>query len=149
MSGHHLAQLNVARLIQPIDDPATADFVAALDPVNALADEAPGFVWRLQDDTGNATHILTTPDPLFIINMSVWESLEALSDFVYRTDHKDVLRRRREWFEKPVEAFLTLWWVPAGHIPTTDEALDRLAHLRQHGPTETAFTFRETFPAPA
>jgi hypothetical protein len=145
VSSHHLAQLNVARLHEPIDAPATAEFVAALDPINALADAAPGFVWRLQDDSGNATSILTTPDPLFIVNMSVWESIEALSDFVYRSDHTPFLRRRREWFEKPSDAFLVLWWVPAGHIPTTDEALDRLETLRTNGPTPEAFTFRKSF----
>ena len=120
--------------------------MAQLDPINALADDTPGFVWRLQDDTGNATGILTTPDPMFIINLSVWKSLEALSDFVYRSVHKDVLRRRREWFEKPVEPIVALWWVPEGHIPSTDEALERLDRLRAHGPTAAAFTFRETFP---
>jgi hypothetical protein len=140
-----LAQLNVARLLEPIDAPASAEFVAALDPINARADAAPGFVWRLQDDSGNATHILTTPDPLFIVNLSVWESLDALREFVYDSDHTPFLRRRREWFEKPSEAFLVLWWVPAGHVPTTDEALDRLATLRANGPTPDAFTFRETF----
>ena len=145
---HHLAQVNVGRLRAPIDAPETADFVSQLDPINALADGTPGFVWRLQDESGNATSILTTPDPMFIINLSVWESLEALSKFVYRSEHKDVLRRRREWFEKPVEAIVVLWWVPAGHVPSTDEALERLDHLREHGPTGEAFTFRETFPAP-
>jgi hypothetical protein len=141
----HIAQVNVGRLLAPVDAPATAEFVAALDPVNALADVAPGFVWRLQTEDGNATAIKIDNDPLYIVNMSVWVSIEALADFVYRSAHTGVMRRRRDWFERASEAYLALWWIPAGHVPTVDEATDRLQHLRVHGPTVTAFTFRKPF----
>lgn len=141
--------MNIARLRAPIDDPLIADFVGGLDPINALADVAPGFVWRLQDDTGNATHLEVTSDPLVIINISVWESVDALVAFVRSPAHLEYLRRRREWFERwPDGPYLCLWWVGAGHHPTVAEALDRLAHLREHGPTEQAFTVTAPFPAP-
>ena len=102
-------------------------------------------MWRLQTDLGNATDIRPTEDDLFLINMSVWSSLEALRAFTYDTDHVGILRRRREWFERLATAHLVLWWVPVGHTPTVEEALARLDHLRQHGPTPTAFTFRTPF----
>jgi hypothetical protein len=148
MSDWHIAQLNVARLRQPIDAPETAGFVANLDPVNAIADAAPGFVWRLQDDSGNATSIHTSADPLLIVNLSVWESIEALAAFVCRSPHADVFRRRREWFERATDPYLVLWWITAGAPPTVDDAMDRLHHLRAHGPTAEAFTFRERFDRP-
>jgi hypothetical protein len=146
---HHLAQLNVGRLLAPLDDPATAGFVAGLEPINAVADAAPGFVWRLQDDTGDATHIRAHPDPLFIVNLSVWESLEDLAAFVYEGAHVPLMRRRREWFSRMATAHLVLWWVPAGTRPTPAEALDRLDLLERHGPSPAAFTFRRPFAAPA
>ena len=145
---YQLAQVNVARPVAPLTDPALAGFVEALEPVNALADAAPGFVWRLQDDTGNATSIKLFEDELEIVNFSVWESIEALADFVYRTAHREFLNRRREWFERHVEVDVVLWWVPAGHVPTVDEAKDRLELLRAKGPTPDAFTFRTPSPAP-
>jgi heme-degrading monooxygenase HmoA len=148
MTEWHLAQLNVARLRHPIDAPETADFVANLDPVNAIADAAPGFVWRLQDDSGNATSIHTDDDPLAIVNLSVWESIETLEAFVRRSPHAEVFRRRREWFERAAEAYLVLWWFPAGDRPTVADAMDRLHHLRVHGPTAKAFTLRERFDHP-
>ena len=149
MSGHQLAQINVARLLAPIDAPETADFVAALAPVNARADAAPGFVWRLQTESGDATSVRVSDDPLLIVNLTVWESVEALEGFAYReASHLAVLRRRREWFDRPAAAATALWWVPSGHLPTLDEALDRLAVLRARGPSPDAFTFRERFPAP-
>lgn len=149
-----LAQVNVARLLAPLDSPLIADFVAALDPVNALADAAPGFVWRLQTEDGNATAIRAFEqdaegaDGGILINMSVWESVEALGAWVYGTAHIPVLRRRREWFERMKEAYAALWWIPRGHIPTVHEAEDRVKHLRRHGPTPHAFTLREHFPPP-
>jgi Domain of unknown function (DUF3291) len=147
--GHHqLAQVNIGRLLAPLDSPQLADFVAALEPINALADEAPGFVWRLQTEEGDATAVRAFDDEMMIVNMSVWESVEALSNFTYRTDHRGVLRQRRKWFERMAEAFLVLWWVPAGHHPSVDEAKDRLALLRHDGPTPAAFTFRTPFPMP-
>lgn len=148
MSKWHIAQLNVGRAVAPPGSPGLADFMAALDRVNALAESSPGFVWRLQSSSGNATDILASDDPRFLVNMSVWSSVEALFGFVYRSGHTDVMKRRREWFEKPAEAYQVLWWVPAGHIPTVQEALERLAHLRREGATERAFTFSQRFPAP-
>jgi uncharacterized protein DUF3291 len=144
----HLAQLNVGRLVGPLETPPLADFVAALDRVNALADASPGFVWRLKSDSGNATDIRAGDDPLFIVNMSVWVSVEALFEFVYRSAHTKVMTRRREWFDKPDAAYQVLWWVPAGTVPTVEEALQRLAHLRAHGPSPFAFTFRARHPPP-
>ena len=143
----HLAQLNVGRMIAPVTAPEIADFMAALDPINALAEAAPGFVWRLQTDEGNATAIHAFDDPLLLLNMSVWESIASLRAFTYTTAHTDVLRRRREWFERLAEAHLVLWWVPFGHIPTVAEALERLERLRRDGPTPAAFTFRVPFEA--
>ena len=141
----HLAQLNVGRMVAPVTAPEVAEFMAALDPVNALADAAPGFVWRLQTEDGNATSVHAFDDPLLLLNMSVWESIETLRSFTYTTAHTAVLRRRREWFERLGEAHLVLWWVPAGHIPSVHEAIDRLERLRRDGPTPAAFTFRVPF----
>ena len=148
MQDWHLAQANIARAVAPMDDPAMADFMAQLDPINALADDTPGFVWRLQSGSGNATDIAVTDDPLVILNMSVWESAEALFDYVYRTAHTPVMARRREWFEKPAKPHLVLWWVEAGHRPIVAEALERLNRLAEQGPTPDAFTFKQRFPAP-
>lgn len=145
----HLAQLNIGRLRAPPEDPATGDFMANLDPINALAEATPGFVWRLQTDEGNATAIRAFDgDPLMILNMSVWESIESLADYVYHSDHTPFLRRRGEWFERLSEVYLVLWWIPAGTVPTIEEALVRLEHLKSHGPTGEAFTFRQPFPHP-
>jgi Domain of unknown function (DUF3291) len=145
---HHLAQVNIGRLRAPLDSPQLAGFVAALEPINALADAAPGFVWRLQTEDGDATALRPFADDMMIINMSTWTSLDALRDFVYRSDHRAVMARRREYFEKLAEVFVALWWVREGHRPTTDEAKDRLALLDRLGPTPSAFTFRTAFPAP-
>jgi heme-degrading monooxygenase HmoA len=143
-----LAQVNLARPRAPLDAPLLAEFMAALDPVNARADQAPGFVWRLQDDAGNATGVPVFGDDALIVNLSVWESPEALRDWVYRDpEHLAVMRRRREWFAR-METFLCLWWVPAGHRPPVAEAEERLVHLRAHGPSQHAFTFRALFPQP-
>jgi hypothetical protein len=148
MNTWHIAQLNVARAVAPPGSPELADFMAALDRINALAESSPGFVWRLQSSSGNATDILVSEDPLFLVNMSVWSSVESLFAFVYRTAHTEVMKRRREWFEKPTQAYQVLWWIPAGHVPTVQEALDRLLHLRREGPTERAFSFSQRYPPP-
>ena len=147
-STHHLAQLNVARLRAPLTSPLLSDFVAALEPVNALADSSPGFVWRLQTADGDATTIQAFDDDRIIVNMSVWTSVRALGDFVYRSRHAEVMRRRREWFEQMAEVFVVLWWIPAGHVPTVAEAKERLALLEANGPGLDAFTFRAPFAAP-
>lgn len=143
----HLAQLNVATLRHPLDDPRLAPFVEMLEPVNAAADAAPGFVWRLvEEGAADATELRPAGEDV-IVNLTVWETQEALWDFTYRSGHLEVMRRRREWFERHVEAHLVLWWVPAGHIPSVDEALERLAELRAHGPSPYAFTFASSYTA--
>jgi hypothetical protein len=119
--------------------------MAALDEINALAAASPGFVWRFQTEDGNATAVRPFDDDSILINMSVWESVEALADYVYRSDHTSYLTRRREWFERSNDVYVVLWWVPAGHRPTVGEAIERLEHLREHGPSVEAFTFRRVF----
>lgn len=146
---YHLAQVNVGRLRAPLDDPLIADFMALLDDINALADAAPGFVWRLQDESGNATSVPAFEDPRMIINMSVWETFEALRDFTYRSDHVRVLARRREWFERMERPHFALWWIPTGTLPEIADAKRRLELLATGGPGPDAFTFRDRFPPPA
>ena len=148
MATHHLAQVNIGRLVAPLDDPRIADFVAQLDEINALAESSPGFVWRLKTESGNATDVVYNDDPLTIVNMSMWESAEALRNYVYASGHVEVLRRRSEWFEKPSKAHYCLWWVPAGHTPTVAEARERLEHYQQHGATSRSFWFSQQFPVP-
>jgi len=125
-----------------------AGFVAQLAAINKVADESPGFVWRLQDGAGDATSFHAFDDPLMLLNFSIWESVEALRDFVYAGGHVQPLRRRAEWFEKPTEAHMVLWWIPAGHIPSIAECLERLEGIRTRGETEFAFSFKRPFPAP-
>lgn len=146
----HLAQVNIGRFIKPVEDPANADFANALDQVNALAEASPGFVWRLTGDGNNATDIKPFPDdPNMAINMSVWESVDALAAFVYRNmDHRGVMRRRREWFEE-MKVYMALWWIPAGTLPTIEDAKAKLALLEKLGPTVEAFTFRQPFAPPS
>lgn len=148
MNDFQLAQLNIGRMLAPLDSPTMAEFMARLDDINALADGTPGFVWRLQDEAGNATGLRPYEDDWLIINMSVWESADALKTFTYATAHADVMRKRRQWFEPHTEMYFVMWWIPAGHIPTPDEAKERLAHLQAHGESELAFTFKHIFPAP-
>jgi hypothetical protein len=146
--GYYLAQLNIARAKTSMDDPAMADFFEALDPVNASAEASPGFVWRLEDEDGNATSFRVFDDDRWLVNMSVWESLESLRDFIASSGHLRIMRRRSEWFERLAEATTVLWWVPRGHTPALDEAIARLEHLRRHGPCEQAFGFSEPYPSP-
>jgi len=148
MSAWHLAQLNVGQLRAPIDHPDSAGFADNLDPVNAEAEAAAGFVWRLQDESGNATGFARDGDPLRILNLSVWESVDEFKAFTYNGDHVKFMRRRREWFDARDGAHLVLWWIPAGHEPTIEEAEQRLAMLRDSGPSREAFTFMLTFPPP-
>ena len=139
----HLAQLNVARLRQPLEHPDTAAFVDALDEINALAEASPGFVWRLVDDDGQSSSYVDTgsDDPLAIVNLSVWTDLASLQDFVFRTAHAPFLGRRREWFEPPTQAHTACWWVPFGHRPTVEEAMAALDRLRRDGPDDAIFAF--------
>ena len=146
-SAHHLAQVNIGRLVAPLESPPIADFVAALEPVNARADAAAGFVWRLQTEEGDATALRVFDDET-LVNMSVWESLEALRAFVYADrEHLAIMRRRREFFER-METFMALWWIEAGTIPTLADAEERLTLLRAIGPSPDAFTFRRSYPPP-
>jgi hypothetical protein len=146
LPGLHIAQVNLARAKAPIDSPLLAGFVEQLAPINALADTAPGFVWRLGTEEGDATAISVRDDDRVIVDLSVWESIDHLADFVYRSGHLDVMRRRREWFER-IRVHLTLWWVPIGQRPSVEEAEERLLHLRLHGSTSHAFTLKARFPA--
>lgn len=148
-----LAQVNVARLDAPLDHPRLHDFVAALDTVNAEADAAPGFRWRLQAEDGNATSIRAFEWDVqgaagIIVNLTVWTSVEALGAYVFSGEHLAVMKRRREWFVPMREAYTALWWVPEGHRPSTQEAEEKIRHLREHGPSAEAFTMRRTWPAP-
>jgi hypothetical protein len=145
---YQLAQYNVARLLAPLDDPRLGDFVAALGPLNRLADRSPGFVWRHQEDNGNSTSVRVQGDPMILINFSVWESIQALFEYAYHSDHAEIFRRRREFFESLGQPYLVLWWVPEGHIPSVDEAEERLALLRRQGPGPLAFTFKKRFGPP-
>ena len=150
VTGYHLAQLNVGRARGPVDSAVMAGFMALIEPVNALADAAPGFVWRLEDGDGPGATALRPRGPDIMVNMSVWATFEALQDFVYRNGpHLDAMRSRREWFEKMAEQHLVLWWIPAGHLPGIEEALHRLDLLRRTGPGPLAFTFREPYDPPA
>jgi hypothetical protein len=149
-----VAQVNIGRLAAPLDSPQLADFVGGLDSVNAAADGAPGFVWRMQTEDGNATAVGGFEEDGdgapggILINMSVWESVEALAAYAYGDTHLAVLRRRREWFERMKDAYAALWWIPRGHVPTVREAEDRVRHLRAHGPAPYAFTLKVHFPPP-
>lgn len=143
---YHLAQVNVARMLAPLDDPVMAGFVARLDEINALADTSPGFVWRLQTEAGNATDLRPFDDDLVLVNLSVWASLPDLLAFVYKSQHREVLQQRRAWFERSDGHWVALWWVPAGHIPSVEEAKVRLASLSAHGETPFAFSFKKPFP---
>lgn len=147
MSAYHLAQLNIATLLAPLDSSQLADFVANLQRINSLGEAAPGFVWRLQDEAGDATALRPFGAEV-IVNMSLWRSIEALGDFVYRSEHVEFFRRRREWFGRMAEAATVLWWVPAGHIPSLQEAAERLALLRRDGPSAAAFSYARPFAAP-
>jgi heme-degrading monooxygenase HmoA len=144
-SKYHIAQVNIARMLAPLDDPIMAEFVASLSEINALADRSPGFVWRFQTEEGNATGVRPYDDDRIIVNLSVWETIENLKAYVHKSAHAEVMRRRRQWFEKFQGVYMALWWVEAGHIPTVDEAKERLEYLGQHGESERAFTFKQPY----
>jgi hypothetical protein len=148
MPNYHIAQINIARMLAPIDDPLMAEFVAQLAPINALADGSRGFVWRLQTEEGDATSFKVYNDDMVIVNMSVWENVESLREYAYRSAHAGVMRDRKRWFEKFDGSYYALWWVPVGHIPTVEEGKERLDHLREYGDTAYAFSFKNVFPVP-
>ncbi|MGP6192173.1 MAG: DUF3291 domain-containing protein [Vulcanimicrobiaceae bacterium] len=145
MANYHIAQVNVGRIKTPLDDPAMGGFVSRLGEINELADRTPGFVWRLQTSEGNATYLRPYNDDRILVNMSVWRTIDALRDYVYRSVHAELLRQRREWFETFAGSYVALWWVPIGHLPGVDEAKKRLASIDALGPTEFAFTFKTVF----
>ena len=145
MSRYQLAQVNIGRMRAPLEDRVMAGFVARLDEINALADNSPGFVWRLQTEAGNATYLRPYDDDRILFNFSIWETIEALKTYVYRTVHAEIMRHRHEWFDKFRGEFIALWWVPVGHVPSIDEAKKRIAHLNAHGPTQFTFNFKTTF----
>jgi hypothetical protein len=147
----HLAQYNIGRIRRPLDHPDVAEFIAALGPINALAEISPGFVWRLKDENGQSSSYVKVDgidDPLLVVNYSIWTDLDSLKDFVHKTGHIAYLRRRREWFEHSEEATSVAWWAPAGTIPEVSEAHRRLLHLREHGPTATSWPLTKPWPAP-
>ena len=145
MANFHLAQINVARMRAALTDPIMKGFVDQLDEVNALAEASPGFVWRLKTEAGNATDVQAFDDPMILVNMSVWESVEALQQYVYRSHHVNVFRDRGQWFETYGAPHLALWWIPAGKTPTVEEGKRRLELLKARGPTGEAFTFKQVF----
>lgn len=142
---YHIAEINIARMLAPLDSETMSGFVNRLDEINALAEGTPGFVWRLKGDGNDATSLRPYEDDRMIVNMSVWESIEALHQFTYYSDHVQVYRQRLGWFEKMSTPILAMWWVPAGHTPTVEEAKEKLAYLEQRGPTPLAFTFKQRF----
>ncbi|MBC8048060.1 MAG: DUF3291 domain-containing protein [Fimbriimonadaceae bacterium] len=144
----HLAQLNVARLLQPLDHADTKEFIDGLIPVNALAESSNGFVWRLKDDAGDATAIEVFTDKMIIVNMSMWEDMETFKNFVYKTMHTEYIRNKSKWFEKHDTFYFVMWWVEAGHIPTVQEAKERLEYLQQNGDSAFAFSMKKIFPQP-
>jgi len=146
---YQLAQLNIAKFKYAPGDPGLQGFMDALDGINEIADQSPGFVWRLEDESGNATGIRAFDDPHTLVNMSVWEDVDSLQQFVYKSGHMPVMRRRAEWANRMETPYQVMWWVPAGHEPTLQEAIDKLDSLTSHGPTEEAFNFRTPFPPPA
>jgi hypothetical protein len=147
MSNYELAQMNVAIMKEPLESPSMADFVANLDRINALAESSPGFVWRLQTADGDATAMRPMGEDT-LINISVWKSADSLNKYVYESAHVEIMRRRKEWFERMREAYVVLWWVSKGHRPAASEAIARLELLRKNGPTKDAFTLRKAFLPP-
>lgn len=147
MSEYELAQLNIAKMRMPMESPGMADFTNNLDRINALAESSPGFVWRLKDDSGNASALRPFGEEL-LVNLSVWKDVESLQKFVFKTAHADIMKRRMEWFDRMEDAYMVLWWVPAGHRPNEAEAGQKLALLRTRGVGPDAFTFRQTFSPP-
>lgn len=148
MPNYYLAQINIAHLKAPIDDPLIADFVADLDRINLIAEKSDGFIWRLKDDEGNATSFNPYDNPDYIINISVWQNVNALKEFVYNSGHLEVFMKRVQWFHKMNGPHMALWWVPINHMPTVEESVAKLELLKNEGPSDQVFTFRDQFDAP-
>ena len=148
MTTFQIAQVNVAQAKADMESELMRGFVSRLDEINALADRADGFIWRLKEDSGSATAIRVFDDPLLLINMSVWADLEALKNYVYKSLHVELIKDREAWFNKMGESHQALWWIPAGHIPSTEEARKKLEYIRKHGPSAQAFTFAKPYPMP-
>ncbi|NOJ14286.1 DUF3291 domain-containing protein [Vibrio splendidus] len=142
-----LAQLNIALAKYPLDAPEIKEFIDNLELVNGIAESSEGFVWRLKDESGDATNIQAFDDPNMIVNMSVWDSVDSLKNFMFRTHHRDFMRRKGDWFHRLPEDTYVLWWIEADHIPTLEEAIERLEHLREIGDSPYAFTFKTNFTA--
>ena len=143
---YHIAQLNIGRIVAPLNDPIMADFANNLNQINQLGANTPGFVWQLLSDEGDSTAFRILNDDSLFVNFTVWETIDALFDFAYKSQHVEFFRRRREWFTKMEDLpVLTLWWIPANHTPTLEEAQEKLLYHREHGPTPLAFTFKERF----
>jgi len=149
MNQYHLAEINIAKMKGvDINDPIMKEFVDNLDLVNTLAEKSEGFVWRLKDESSNATNLNPYNDEQIIVNVSVWENIETLEGYMYKTFHSEFLKRRKEWFLKFGKAHTAMWWIPAGQIPTLEEAVEKLDHLQQNGPSQLVFDLRNKFPAP-
>ncbi len=146
---HHLAQLNIATAKYDNDDPRFAGFMDHLDRINTLGDESPGWVWRYTDESGAAIETQVFDDPRTLVNLTVWQDVESLWNFAYKSEHVEFLRRRTEWFEMDSQPTTVMWWVPEGHRPTPDEAKERLERLRANGSSPTAFSFRDNYPPPS
>jgi hypothetical protein len=147
MMRYQLAQINIAKMLAPLESPVMTDFVLNLDVINTLAEASPGFIWRLKDDHNNATAIKVYEDEFLLVNMSVWKDIDSLFQFAYQSQHLEIFKRRREWFEKMAQMHMALWFVPDGHHPSVEEATQRLDYLRTHGETPHAFSFKKRFSA--
>lgn len=144
----HLAQVNIARMRAPLEDPLMAGFTSRIEAINALADASPGFVWRLHSEAGDATYLRPYQDQSILFNLSVWQSLDALKQYVYNSEHLALLKAKTQWFSKLDRPHLALWWVAQGHLPTVDEALQRLDWIQTRGPSPQAFSFARAYPHP-
>lgn len=145
---YHLAQINIGRMLAPLNDPVMAGFVEKLDELNALADSSPGFVWRLQTEDGDATSIRAFEDELILVNMSLWTSLETFANYAYQSDHREIMKQRRRWFERFNGPYMVLWWVPQGELPAVEDAKQRLDYLGRYGESPFAFSLKKPFSAP-
>ena len=145
---YHLAQVNTAKMNAELDDPIMSGFVQRLDEINVLAENSKGFVWRFQTETGDATYLRPFDDIRILFNMSVWETMEDLKNYVYVSKHVELLKSKASWFKKLDEAHLALWWIQKGYMPSVEEALEKLRLVKTQGPSPDAFTFAKPYPKP-